>query len=137
MGEERLHPALASSDEHGAEHDARSGRNTAAGEEFTTTPGASEYQDQEEKQGHGATCSGVEEHRTVRRSGRIRSERSTVPRHQDAIDSQGGAHAAGGEAPPSSVRKQSENIVGLPLLQRNRARHNLLKYLFNSIPYMG
>ena len=54
MGEERLHPALASSDEHGAEHDARSGRNTAAGEEFTTTPGASEYQDQEEKQGHVA-----------------------------------------------------------------------------------
>jgi len=105
VGEERLHPALASSDEHGAEHDARSGMEQATARSVATRPGASEYLDQEEKQGHGATCSGVEEHRTVRRSGRIRSERSTVPRHQNAIHSWGGAHAAGGGAPPSSVRE--------------------------------
>ncbi|MDD3092023.1 MAG: hypothetical protein PHH09_10940 [Methanoregulaceae archaeon] len=50
----------------------------------------------------GARCewSGVEEHRTIRRSGRRRSEGSTMPRHQEPINSRGGAHAAGGEAPP-------------------------------------
>ena len=105
MDEGQFRPALESSDEHAAKHGARSGMDQATARSVATKPGASEYLDQEEKQGHGATCSGVEEHRTVRRSGRIRRERSTVPRHLDAINFRGGAHAAGGVAPPSSVRE--------------------------------
>jgi len=79
---------------------ARSGGDAAGGEEETTRPGASEDQDQEEK------CRGsVRVKRSggapdARRSGRRRSGASTVPRHQEQINSRGSAHAAGGEAPP-------------------------------------
>src|SRR5690606_28645898 len=38
------------------EHGARSGKSAASGEEFTTKPGASEDQDKEEMQGHGASA---------------------------------------------------------------------------------
>ena len=79
----------------------------------TTKPGASsEPEIGRENQGHGASCSGVEEHRTGGRSGRRRSERSLVERHRDAIHFRGGAHAAGGGAHPSSVKETIGEYCG-------------------------
>ncbi|MFA5003355.1 MAG: hypothetical protein WC502_10330 [Methanolinea sp.] len=58
------------------------------------------------EQRDAASCSGVEEHRTGGRSGRRRSERSMVERHQDAISSRGRRPRGGGRSP--SFKRQSK-----------------------------
>ncbi len=96
-------------------------RAAASGKEFTTKPGASS--------GPGP---GRESRDTLRPewSGGApdrREERTETERREHGVPSpgcdqlRGGAHAAGGGAPPSSVRKQSENIVGLPLPAQEQA----------------
>jgi len=96
----------ARSDEQSVTQSARSEKGAAGGEEFTTKPGASEIQDQEETRRGSVRVKRSGGAPDDRRSGRRRSGASTLPRHKEPINPRGGAYAAGGEAPPLAYQNR-------------------------------